>query len=195
MGTPKKPEPVRLFIGMLSGDPKLFSAAVNILTKKFGPVLLESEIIPFEFTDYYTPEMGENLWRKFVAFKRMVSPEKLASIKLFTNHLEETYSQNKKRRINLDPGLLTPARVILASTKDFSHRIYLKSGIYAEITLLFHKGKFETLAWTYPDYRTEPYLGFFLLLRNMYGRDSSRPQATLKGRTTKKETKYQWKKN
>ena len=167
MGKPKNPEPVRLFIGMLSGDPKLFSAAANILTKKFGPLLLESELIPFEFTDYYTPEMGENLWRKFVAFQRMVSPEKLASIKLFTNHLEETYSQNKKRRINLDPGLLTPARVILASTKDFSHRIYLKSGIYAEITLLFHKGKFETLVWTYPDYRTEPYLKFFSALRSI----------------------------
>ena len=67
MGTPKKPESVRLFIGMLSGDPKLFSAAANILTKKFGPVLLESEIIPFEFTDYYTPEMGENLLRKLPA--------------------------------------------------------------------------------------------------------------------------------
>jgi hypothetical protein len=167
MGTPKKPEPVRLFIGMLSGDPKLFSAAVNILTKKFGPVRLESEIIPFEFTDYYTPEMGKNLWRKFVAFKRMVSPEKLAAIKLFTNRLEETYSRNKKRRINLDPGLLTPARVILASTKDFSHRIYLKSGIYAEITLLFRKGKFEMLAWTYPDYRTESYLKFFSALRGI----------------------------
>ena len=167
MGTPKKPELVRLFVGMLSGDQKLLSAAANILAKKFGPVLLESEIIPFEFTDYYTPEMGENLWRKFVAFKRMVSPEKLASIKLFTNRLEETYSQNKKRRINLDPGLLTPARVILASTKDFSHRIYLKAGIYAEITLLFRKGKFETLAWTYPDYRTEPYLKFFSALRNI----------------------------
>jgi len=167
MGTPKKPELVRLFVGMLSGDQKLFSTATNILMKKFGPVLLESEIIPFEFTDYYTPEMGENLLRKFMAFKRMVSPEKLASIKLFTNHLEETYSQNKKRRINLDPGLLTPARVILASTKDFSHRIYLKSGIYAEITLLFRKRKFETLIWTYPDYRTEPYLKFFLALRNI----------------------------
>ena len=167
MGKPKNPEPVRLFIGMLSGDPKLFSAAANILTKKFGPLLLESELIPFEFTDYYTPEMGENLWRKFVAFQRMVSPEKLASIKLFTNRLEETYRQNKKRRINLDPGFLTPARVILASTKDFSHRIYLKSGIYAEITLLFHKGKFETLVWTYPDYRTEPYLKFFSALRNL----------------------------
>ena len=167
MGTPKKPEPVRLFIGMLSGDPKLFSAAVSALNPKFGPVLLESEIIPFEFTEYYTPEMGKNLWRKFVAFRRMVSPEKLASIKLFTNHLEETYSQNRKRCINLDPGFLTPARVVLASTKDFSHRIYLKSGIYAEITLLFRKGKFETLAWTYPDYRTEPYLKFFSALRNI----------------------------
>lgn len=167
MGTPKKPELVRLFIGMLSGDPKLFTAAVNVLTKKFGPVLLESEIIPFKFTDYYKPEMGDNLWRKFVAFKRMVSPEKLAAIKLFTNRLEKAYSQNKKRRINLDPGFLTPAKVILASTKDFSHRVYLKSGIYAEITLLFHGGKFETLAWTYPDYRTEPYLGFFSALRNV----------------------------
>ncbi|MFH2069409.1 MAG: DUF4416 family protein [Candidatus Omnitrophota bacterium] len=167
MGTPKKPEPARLFVGMLSGNPKLFSATTDILTKKFGPVLLESELIPFEFTDYYTPEMGKNLLRKFVAFKRMVSPEKLASIKLFTNRLEETCSRNKKRQINLDPGILTPAKIILASTKDFSHRIYLKSGIYAEITLLFRKGTFETLAWTYPDYRTESYLKFFSALRNV----------------------------
>ncbi len=167
MGTPKKPEPVRLFVGMLSEDQKLFSAVTAILKNEFGPVLLESEIIPFKFTDYYAPEMGNNLLRKFVAFKRMVSPEKLASIKLFTNRLEETYRQKRKRRINLDPGLLTPARVILASTKDFSHRIYLKSGIYAEITFLFHKKGFEFLSWTYPDYQSESYLKFFSALRNM----------------------------
>ena len=167
MGRPEKPQLVRLFIGMLGGNPELFSAAADILTKKFGPILLESEIIPFKFTDYYTPEMGNNLLRKFVAFKRKISPEKLASIKLFTNRLEETYCQNKKRRINLDPGFLTPARVILASTKDFSHRIYLKSGIYAEITFLFHKNGLEFLPWTYPDYSTEPYLKFFSTLRNI----------------------------
>ncbi|MCX5641945.1 MAG: DUF4416 family protein [Candidatus Omnitrophica bacterium] len=167
MGRPEKPQLVRLFIGMLGGDPELFSAAADILTKKFGPILLESEIIPFKFTDYYTPEMGNDLLRKFIAFKRMVSPEKLASIKLFTNRLEKTYCQSKKRRINLDPGFLTPARVILASTKDFSHRIYLKSGIYAEITFLFHKNGLEFLPWTYPDYRTEPYLKFFSTLRKI----------------------------
>ena len=128
--------------------------------------MMESETLPFEFTAYYTPEMGPNLLRKFVAFKKLISPERLAAAKIFTNRLEKTYTQKGKRRINLDPGILTLAKVILASTKDFSHRIYLNSGVYAEVTLLFRKGRFEALPWTYPDYRTEPYLKFFRILRD-----------------------------
>ena len=165
MGNPEKPRPVCLFVGMLSGDPKLFSLATAILERKFGGLALESNLFPFDFTDYYAPEMGENLLRKFVSFKKAVEPERLAEIKIFTNKLEQRFAVSGRRQINLDPGVLTPAKVILTSTKDFSHRIYLKSGIYAEVTLTFRKGRFEPLNWTYPDYRTENYQAFFQVLR------------------------------
>ncbi|MFH0796543.1 MAG: DUF4416 family protein [Candidatus Omnitrophota bacterium] len=167
MGRPGRPERSALFVGMLSGYPELFDAVTRILVRKFGPVDLESEVIPFDFTDYYTSEMGAGLQRKFVAFQRPILPDMISEIKVFTNRLERKYSQGEKRRINLDPGYLTSAKIVLVSTKNFSHRIYLGRGIYAEITFICHKDRLEPLPWTYPDYRTEAYLRFFQDLRKL----------------------------
>ncbi len=165
MGIPKKPKPVRLFVGMITRHPELFTSATSILKKRFGKIYRESEIFPFEFTNYYTTEMGEGLLRKFVSFEKKISPDSLAKIKLYTNKIEKRFAVNGKRQINIDPGIITPAQVVLASTKEFSHRIYLMAGIYAEVTLIFKKGRFEPLPWTYPDYRTQKYLSFFHSVR------------------------------
>lgn len=167
MGIPGKTERSVLFVGMLSGYPELFDVVTRFLVRKFGPVHLESKVVPFDFTDYYTPEMGGGLQRKFVAFQRSIFPNRISEIKVFTNSLERKYCKEGKRRINLDPGYLTPAKVVLASTKNFSHRIYLGRGIYAEITFIYHKDRFEPLPWTYPDYCTEVYLEFFQTLRKL----------------------------
>ena len=149
----------------------------------FGPVDLESDIFNFDYTDYYAKEMGPGLVRKFFSFARLISPEDLAGIKLKTNEIEEDFARpvrglasNGARRgeakvarpINLDPGYLTSAKVVLATAKDYSHRIYLKGGIYAEATLRYFKGAYQPWPWTYPDYKSPEYLSFFHRLRKIY---------------------------
>jgi hypothetical protein len=125
----------------------------------------------FKFTDYYEKQMGEGLRRKFVSFAEIVPPEKLSEAKIQTNALEEEIKKvfgSVKRIVNLDPGYMTASALIMATAKDFSHRIPLKKGIYAHLELLFGKNEVKTLNWTYPDYRTEEYQRFFLEVRKIY---------------------------
>ena len=115
--------------------------------------------------------MGKNLKRKFLSFASLISPEKLSEIKLRTNELEEEIRDELKegrRVVNLDPGYLTQSALIMATAKDFAHRIPLQQGIYAHLELLFSKKSFKTLDWTYPDYRAEEYHNFFMEVRRIY---------------------------
>ncbi|MDD2523599.1 MAG: DUF4416 family protein [Endomicrobiaceae bacterium] len=150
----------------------IFNSSVNIediyklLEEKFNNKIdIKSEIIDFSFTQYYNPEMGDNLKRQWISFETLLSPDRLSSIKIETNNLEASISENKNRIINIDPGYITPANVILASTKDFSHRIYLSDGIYAEVTTMYKKGGFIKLPWTYPDYICPVATSFILQAR------------------------------
>jgi len=174
MGEIKKPLPVKLIVGLIGKDPPLFEEVEKILEEKFGPSDFATLLIPFQFTRYYEEEMGGGLQRRFLSFKRLIDPEKLPSIKVFTNKLEEKFllPKSKKRRINIDPGYLSLSKLVLASTKDFSHRIYLGKGIYGEVTLIYHRKEgFSPLPWTYPDYRTSLYQKFFFEVRKLYQRD------------------------
>ncbi len=168
MGIPKKPKPVKLIIGIIFSNLKIFDQAQKFLIKKFGRIDKESKFFPFDKTDYYTEEMGENLQRKFLSFENFVQPEKIAEAKIFANKLEEKLSRNGKRQINLDPGYLTDSKLVLATTKDYYHRIYLGKGIFAEVTLYFEKGSFRCFDTTYPDYRTLEYISFFNEARRIY---------------------------
>ena len=168
MGGIRQPKPVLLFIGMLVADLPILDEVSKSLEAKFGPIELASKLIDFNFTTYYEPELGMGLKRQFLGFRNLVPPEMLPEVKLWTNALEDSRRVAEKRLFNLDPGYLTPARLVLASTKDFAHRLYLGHGIYGEVTLLFQKGKFESLPWTYPDYRSQEYQEFFLELRRLY---------------------------
>jgi hypothetical protein len=154
---------------MLSARAELFDRAATMLSERFGPVARASEVLPFHFTAYYEPEMGANLLRKFISFERLVDAADLAEIKLWTNALEDQIAAGQefgvRRPINLDPGCVTPAKLVLATTKDNAHRIYLSRGVYAEVTLSYMKGGFQPMPWTYPDYRTEPYRRFFEQVR------------------------------
>jgi hypothetical protein len=155
MGVPTLPRPVKLLVGLLSADPALFTTAATQLQQWYGLVDLESESFPWNTTDYYREEMGENLLRRFISFERLLSPGDLAQIKLETNRLElllVSPSSPTARRINLDPGYLDATKLVLASTKGQAHRLYLSQGIYAEITLLFHHGSFHPFVYTYADY-------------------------------------------
>lgn len=168
MGKLKSPKPVKLICGMISNDELLFDHASQILSKKFGPIDYKSQLMNFDHTTYYQNEMGNNLERQFVSFTRLIKPHNLPKIKLFTNHLERKFSTGKrcaKRKINLDPGYVSKSKLVLATTKNYRHRIYLMKGIYAEVTLYFADGSFRPFEWTYPDYRTSGYIEFFNKVR------------------------------
>jgi hypothetical protein len=165
------PHPVKLFVGMLAPRADLFEIAQTELAKRFGPIDAAGEITPFDFTNYYEAEMGPNLKRKFVGFERLINPKELVSAKLFTIDLEERISERfgaGQRIVNLDPGYVSLAKLVLASTKDYTHRVYLGDGVFGEVTLHFAHGRFNPWPWTYPDYKTDDYLGFFEAIRRQY---------------------------
>jgi hypothetical protein len=173
MGNAKKPKAVKLIIGMLAKSQKLFDKAEEFFVKNFGPIDYKSPVISFTYTDYYEKEMGGPLKRKFVSFKKLIPQEKIAKIKLLTNSIEEKFSVDKKRRINIDPGYVTDSKLVLATTKDYFHRICLGYGIYAEVTLMWRKGSFRPFEWTYPDYRSEAYTDILNIIRNAYMKEDS----------------------
>lgn len=170
MGKPKNPKAVKLIIGMLAKSQKLFDIAEDIFVKKFGPIDYKSPVISFDYTGYYEKEFGGPLKRIFISFKKSISPEKIAKIKVLTNSIEEKLSVDKKRLINIDPGYVSDSKLILATTKDYFHRIYLNHGIYAEVTLKWRKLGFEPFEWTYPDYRSKEYVSILNTIRNNYMR-------------------------
>lgn len=144
---------------------------MDYLIDCFGSIDKTSAIIKFIFTDYYEKQMGEGLKRRFVSFADIIPPERLSEAKIQTNRLEEKIKrdfESVKRIVNLDPGYLTASALIMATAKDFSHRIPLQMGIYAHLELLFGKNNVKTLKWTYPDFRTEDYQRFFLEVRKIY---------------------------
>jgi len=153
---------VKLFCGIISADDDTTKKALSELEKRFGKADIQSAVIPFDFTEYYNPEMGQGLKRFWISFEKLIFADELSAIKVFTNSVEDGFATDAKRRINIDPGYLNPANVILASTKDFSHRIYLSKGIYGEVTLIYKKEDFTKLPWSYPDY-TSPSAKEFLL--------------------------------
>ncbi len=156
----------KFFFGFIFSPDFNIEDAYNKLESVFdNEIDIKSEITDFSFTDYYNPEMGNGLKRQWASFKTLLDPEKLAAIKVETNNIESAYANNKNRIINIDPGYITPANVILASTKDFSHRIYLSKGIYAEVTTIYKKEGFVKLPWTYPDYLCPQAVDFMLKAR------------------------------
>lgn len=168
MKTPKPPLSVKLIMAVFTPQSELFPKVERQLEKKWGEIDFKGPLFDFDHTDYYQEEMGFNLKKKFICFKDLMSPEDIDSIKISTNELEKKYSVEDKRLVNIDPGYISNSKLILASTKDYYHRIYLGNGIYAEVTLFFQKGSFQPLPWTYPDYKTNASLNIFNRIREIY---------------------------
>jgi uncharacterized protein DUF4416 len=171
MGTIRNLIPVQLFVGVLVSDAKSISEIETRLAAAYGPIDYRSPIIPFTFTSYYAKEMGQSIDRLFLSFERLIEPDQLPEIKRQTNGIEQEIAQLQKvvkRPVNLDPGYLEQAKVILASTKNFYHRIYLGEGIFGEVTMHFKNNAYEFFPWTYPDYQSKAYQEFFLKLREIY---------------------------
>ena len=167
MGQLKEVWPVKVLAGLLSREVALFETVILELEREWGPVDQQSELMEFNFTRYYKEELGNDLKRLFISFAGLVDPGRLPKMKLFTNHIEDKLSINGRRRVNIDPGYITPARLILATTKDHAHRVYLGRGIYGDLTLIYSQGRFNPLPWTYPDYRSEEYVAYFKRVREI----------------------------
>jgi len=172
MGQIRKYLKVKLIIGLIFKNERVVAAAERLLGKRFGKIDFSSECLPFTYTNYYEQELGTGLARKFIGFKKLIPPDDLAEIKIITNRIENKLSRNHKRLINIDPGYVDLAKLVLASTKDYNHRIFLGQGIYAEVTLCWRKKTFQPWSWTYPDYKSSEYIRIFNSLRNIYASDA-----------------------
>jgi len=170
MGRPKEPNPSKLFMSLIVTEDEVLQRGLQDLRLAFGEIDFMSQRFPFNFTDYYAVEMGKDLFRHFITFERLVPMASLPDIKQTTNRLEEKWaSSDGKRRINIDPGYVCLEHILLATTKSYTHRPYLRDGIYADVTLIFRNKSFQPLDWTYPDYRQEEIISLFNGLRRQYG--------------------------
>ncbi len=169
MGAVFIPRKAILFTGLLYNSSVDVSRIFQILEEQFGKVWKRTSPHPFIETDYYCVEMGDSVQRIYVVFEQLISMEELSDIKLRTNHMEtEMFSHENKRNVNIDPGYITSAKVVLATTKNNQHRIYLRDGIYAEVTLRFQNKSFTPWEWTYRDYRRKETIEFFNSVRAHY---------------------------
>ena len=171
MSQPRPPQPAKLLIGMFSRHIGLFQTIIDQMESLFGPVDLISPWFEFNWTQYYEAEMGSGLWRRMAAFVPLIAQDRLPEIKQQTNSLESGYMEGENRRVNIDPGYLLPERFVLATGKNFTHRIYLGGQVYADLTLIYQKGGFQTLPWTYPDYAQADIQAFLTRVRNKYLKD------------------------
>ena len=164
---------MKLICGMISSRVELFDAAAEELSRAFGPIDHASETMDFDFTHYYDEQMGAPLYRRFVGFAEPFQAGALADAKLRTNAIEADFARRRggdaPRPINLDPGYVEASKLVLASMKNFSHRIYLTGGVYAEVTLMYRRGRWEPLPWTFPDYASGRYDAFLTAVRGRGG--------------------------
>jgi hypothetical protein len=170
MGHASDHYPVLLFLAAFSRHDQALQWARQRSSEAWGDVALSSEVLPFNFTDYYEPSMGAGLKKVLLAFEGLIDPAQIAALKHQTNQWEDDYRRisghPEARPLNLDPGYVTYAKLVLATTKDRDHRIYLGRGIFAEVTLHYQRGRgWISRDWTYADYRSDDYHDFLTRCR------------------------------
>lgn len=160
--------PVKLVISIIYRDRAMLDRAEKVLRRMYGP--REDLVIdlPFDYTDYYAAEFGSPLFRRVSCFRRHTSPEHLAEIKRATDRLEHKLGRGGRRTVNIDPGYVTAAKLVLLTTKDYTHRVYIGRCIFAESTLYYRDGSFRAWPWTYPDYASVPMVEYFNKVRRLY---------------------------
>ena len=166
MGAVRPAQPGKLFVGLLAGEEHLFDDAGQALQEEFGAVDLVSPVWPFAASDYYRDELGDSVLRRFLFFEELIDIERLPDIKNRTNRIERDlcdrlHRLHDRRPVNIDPGYMALSKLVLATTKDYSHRLYLGEGIFAEVTLRYHGGRWRPWPWTYADYAADTYVAFF----------------------------------
>jgi len=170
MGQVKEHPPVKFFAGITyNPDFKGLQDILNLLEETFSMIEIKSDPYDFsDFTPYYESEMGTGLKKFFVVFSGLQPPESLADYKIKSNQIEAKFITDKSRQINIDPGYVSEAKVVLATTKNYDHRLYLGKGIFGDLHLKFTNKEFQTQPWTYPDYKQDQVIKFFKDLRQTY---------------------------
>lgn len=168
MSTTRDADPVKLICSLFSPRQDLLETVTARLVGMFGPLDWTSAELFFDRTRYYEKEMGGPLFRRFVSFASLIRPEFIVEVKLQTNELERTFVQGGNRSVNIDPGYICLERLVLVTGKNYTHRIYLSKGIYADLALVFNKGRFRALEWTYRDYADEGLITEFNQIRAKY---------------------------
>lgn len=170
MGEITSHQPVLLICAMVSRYPAALQWGIDRLTERYGPSALESPVFEFTETTYYRDSMGDDLKKQFVGFETLIDPADLVDAKIATNQMEQDYidqhTDPEARPLNLDPGYISQAKLVLATTKDRDHRLYVAKGIYAEVTLFFRQKQWCGRSWTYPDYQRDDFQTFFTQCRN-----------------------------
>ena len=160
--------PVKLFLVSLQRDEENLNKAIAQLHMEFGATDFVSEDFPFDQTDYYQKEMGAGLLRRFYSFQRLIDPDRIVEVKLLTNQIENQYLNGSSRTVNLDPGYIDYYKIVLASAKYGGQKIYLRNGIYADMTLVMYKGKWDSFAWGFPDFKSRRYDEALSKIRDLY---------------------------
>jgi hypothetical protein len=171
MALPRPFAPVKPVCGVIYKDGALYDEVKRRLIEEWGKIDNESAPFPFDLTDHYRTEMGEGLTRRFVSFEALIAPETLPSLKIRAIELEEALRKERGaagRPVNIDPGYLTAAALVMATAKNFAHRVPLAQGIYAHLEFLFTRTGVKTLEWTYPDLRREPAQAYFWSVRESF---------------------------
>ncbi|PKN24134.1 MAG: DUF4416 domain-containing protein [Deltaproteobacteria bacterium HGW-Deltaproteobacteria-21] len=163
-----EPEDVKLICSVFSPEETMIRECIEHLEEIFGMADWVGPPMFFDRTKYYEREMGWPLHRRFVSFTRLIRPERIVEAKLAADGLEQKYSREGKRRVNIDPGYVSLERLVLATGKNYTHRVYLSKGVYADLTLLFQRGTFRSLEWTFPDYASSEMIGIFNEIRTGY---------------------------
>ncbi len=172
MGIVSRPSAVKLFVAFLYNDSASVEEVLKKLDSRFGERQYCFGPIPFDWTDYYSREMGASLKKMYFSYRSEIDRDMLPSIKLFTNNIEQAYTDGRGgRTVNIDPGYISRDKVVLASTKDFYHRLYLADGIFGEVTLHYRKGRFRYFSWTYPDFRSAEVIAFLERVRAAFVKD------------------------
>jgi hypothetical protein len=166
-----QPQPGALFFSLLAGSEEKLDEACELLGEEFGEIVLRSEQLAFDHSSYYQREMGGELIRQWALTDRLIGQDEIVAIKLRANAIEDEFRPvaGSGRSVNIDPGFVTLTKVVLATTKDYSHRIYIANGIYAEATLSYRPAQgFQPWPWTYPDHCESEALEFFNEARARY---------------------------
>ena len=162
------PPRAKLLASVIYRDEERFAEARGLFAERIGAVERVSDRLPFDFTEYYAREMGAPLVRRFVVAADLVARDALAGVKDAAERIEDALAVGGRRTVNIDPGLLTEENFILATGKNYSHRVYLRDGVFADLTLVYERGAYRALPWTYPDYGSEPVRAFLAEVRSAY---------------------------